>query len=82
MARQSDGEYARTLMRVLEEDCKRMGRSEAWSSIVLWEAEELQRQASKLTVSSEIAREMRRLADEARMRVREARAQAAQADAA
>ncbi|TVQ32477.1 MAG: hypothetical protein EA376_05535 [Phycisphaeraceae bacterium] len=82
MARQSDGEYARTLMKVLEEDCKRMGGSEAWSSIVLWEAEELQRQASKLTVSSEIAREMRLLADQARARVRETRAQTSKADAA
>jgi len=78
MPRKSDGEYAQTLMQILSADCQRLEEAAtavpAWSSIVLWEAEEMARQADALAVPSTIAAEMRALAERARLIARERRA--------
>ncbi len=74
MARQTDREYAQTLMRILSADCERLRETAtaipAWSSIVLWEAEEMSRQAETLAIPSDVASEMRSLAEQARLMAR------------
>ncbi len=82
MPRQSDPDYAETLIAVLREDCRRLKTNDAWSSIVVWEAEELRRQAERLNISPEVLKAMRVLADEALAMVRQARATSAAAGAA
>lgn len=74
MAQRDDGSYADKLMSVLLQDLARLGGDVAWSSVVIWQAEELLRQAESLRVPREQATKMVQVAEQALAGVREARA--------
>jgi hypothetical protein len=70
----TDASYAEKLMSVLLQDMSRLSSDAAWSSVVIWEAEELLRQAESLRVPREQATRMMQVAEQALAGVREARA--------
>jgi len=70
MAAQSDGEYAVTLMTLLNDDCGRLRNDPTWRPIVIWEAEELLRQADSLDIPHQMSLRMRASAAAALVLVR------------
>lgn len=74
MAALTDGEFALTLMTLLRSDIERLEKDASWSPIVIWEAEELTRQAGALDIPRDLAQRMLALTDEALAHVRRARA--------
>lgn len=73
MTHRNDASYAEQLMAVLLKDMQRLGGDAAWSSVVIWQAEELLRQAESLRVPREQATRMMQVAEQALAGVREAR---------
>lgn len=74
MPSKPDGNYAARLIEVLEQDMLRLERDVAWSPIVIWEAEELIRQAESLKIPREQSKSMVKVAERGLAAVREARA--------
>jgi hypothetical protein len=80
MPKQTDGDYAETMMQLLKQDILKLDSAPAagaWSSIVIWEAEELRRQAQSLDVPGQTAVLMRTIATEAITKAQRIRAEAA-----
>lgn len=66
MSKTADPDFANVLMDTLRRDCDRYSQGPEWGPIVLWMAEEVQRQSSSLDLPREIVRQMTMLATEAR----------------
>lgn len=73
MAGNSDEAYARTLLTILQRDQARLDNDLEWASVVIWVAEDVRREAGRLSIPSDLAADMRKTADKAMKQVRAAR---------